>query len=37
VSAVTLSYLVLGEPVLPSHVLGGACVLAAIVVVARAR
>ena len=37
VSAVTLSYLVLGEPIVASDVLGGVCVLAAIVVVARAR
>jgi drug/metabolite transporter (DMT)-like permease len=36
VSAVTLSYLVLGEPIEASHLLGGVCVLAAIVVVARA-
>jgi drug/metabolite transporter (DMT)-like permease len=37
VSAVTLSYLVLDEPIVASDVLGGVCVLVAIVVVARAR
>ncbi|MBI1845912.1 MAG: DMT family transporter [Candidatus Rokubacteria bacterium] len=36
VSAVGLSYVALGEPVLWSHLAGGACVVAAIVVSARA-
>ncbi|HEY7364246.1 MAG TPA: DMT family transporter [Methylomirabilota bacterium] len=35
VSAVTLSYLVLGERVLASHLVGAACVIAGIVLVAR--
>lgn len=35
VSAVALSYIVLGEPFAWSHVLGGACVLLAIVLIAR--
>lgn len=37
VSAVVLSYIVLGEDFAWSHVLGGACVLAAIALVSRAR
>jgi drug/metabolite transporter (DMT)-like permease len=36
VSAVALSYVVLGEPFRWAHLAGGACVLAAIVLVARA-
>jgi drug/metabolite transporter (DMT)-like permease len=35
ISAVTLSYLVLGEPIRPSHLMGAACVVAGIVLVAR--
>lgn len=35
VSAVVLSYIVLGEPFAWSHLLGGACVLLAIVLIAR--
>jgi drug/metabolite transporter (DMT)-like permease len=35
VSAVTLSWLVLGEPMLASHLIGGACVLGAIGLTAR--
>jgi drug/metabolite transporter (DMT)-like permease len=37
VSAVTLSWLVLGEPILLAHLIGGACVLGAIGLAARRR
>ena len=37
VSAVALSYLVLGEPFAWSHVVGGACVIAGIMLLARGR
>jgi len=37
VSAVVLSYVVLGEPVHWSHILGGGCVLSAILLAARDR
>lgn len=36
ISAVTLSYLVLGEPIRVAHLVGAACVVAGIVLVARA-
>jgi drug/metabolite transporter (DMT)-like permease len=35
ISAVTLSYLVLGEPMRVSHLVGTACVIAGIILVAR--
>jgi drug/metabolite transporter (DMT)-like permease len=35
VSAVVLSYALLGEPLLPSHALGGACVVVGILLIAR--
>jgi drug/metabolite transporter (DMT)-like permease len=35
VSAVTLSWLVLGEPILAAHLVGGACVIGAIVLASR--
>jgi drug/metabolite transporter (DMT)-like permease len=37
VSAVALAHVVLGEPVLPAHVAGGVCVIAAVVLAARSR
>jgi drug/metabolite transporter (DMT)-like permease len=37
ISAVTLSYLVLGEPIRAAHLVGAACVVAGIVLVARER
>jgi drug/metabolite transporter (DMT)-like permease len=35
VSAVVLSYALLGEPLLPSHAIGGACVVVGILLIAR--
>jgi drug/metabolite transporter (DMT)-like permease len=35
ISAVTLSYLALGEPMRVSHLIGAACVIAGIILVAR--